>query len=390
MRRYLCFFTVILLALPFWVEAGLVNINAADVALLDSLPGIGPSKATAIVDYRTQHGFFARIEDIQNVSGIGPSTYDGLKQFITVDDSVISPVVPNTDTSSTTDTTSLSRSTSYVPPPSSLSVKVQGEQTVWVHVPAHLTARATIKNNSVDSSAHILWSFGDGSSAVGSEVDKTYHYPGTYLITATASDGPARDRDTLTVQVRPVQVRILSVTSEGITIVNDSPDRLELSNWKVLSDEGFFRIPEGTTLLPKANVLFPYTVMNIPVTQSARLLYPDGSIAVQYSPSNTPISSEKPFTPTNSYKEVQTVQKSIQSVIQNTSSFTQATVQSYEELIIAPTSTTQSVDVGAPFPTSSQKVAGVGTLHIPPIIRSPWTLGLVGVMALAMGAFVLI
>ena len=73
-----------LLFLPLYAYAALVNINTADAALLDTLPGIGPSKAAAIIDYRTQHGPFARIEDIQNVSGIGSSTYADIASMITV------------------------------------------------------------------------------------------------------------------------------------------------------------------------------------------------------------------------------------------------------------------------------------------------------------------
>ena len=70
--------------LPVIAYAAPVNINTADATLLDSLPGIGPSKATAIVDYRTQNGPFATIADIQNVSGIGPSTFANIETLITV------------------------------------------------------------------------------------------------------------------------------------------------------------------------------------------------------------------------------------------------------------------------------------------------------------------
>lgn len=66
-------------------QASLININTANATLLDTLPGIGPSKAAAIVDYRTQNGPFAVIEDIQKVSGIGPVTFANMKDIITVD-----------------------------------------------------------------------------------------------------------------------------------------------------------------------------------------------------------------------------------------------------------------------------------------------------------------
>jgi competence protein ComEA len=65
-------------------ENELVNINTASLEELDNLPGIGPTIAQRIVDYRTENGPFSAIEDILNVSGIGPSTFDNIKDLITV------------------------------------------------------------------------------------------------------------------------------------------------------------------------------------------------------------------------------------------------------------------------------------------------------------------
>jgi competence protein ComEA len=70
--------------LPFVAYAASININTADASLLDTLPGIGPTKAAAIIDYRTKNGPFIKIEDIQNVSGIGPTTFANIQSSITV------------------------------------------------------------------------------------------------------------------------------------------------------------------------------------------------------------------------------------------------------------------------------------------------------------------
>ncbi|MCX6085834.1 MAG: helix-hairpin-helix domain-containing protein [Caldiserica bacterium] len=61
-----------------------VSINHGTLAELDALPGIGPVKAQAILDYRAQHGLFKRLEDLQNVTGIGTKTYEDLKSLITL------------------------------------------------------------------------------------------------------------------------------------------------------------------------------------------------------------------------------------------------------------------------------------------------------------------
>ena len=65
---------------------GLVNINTANRAQLESLPGIGPTIAGRILEYRAANGAFEKIGDIVHVSGIGPSTFDTIKDLITVGD----------------------------------------------------------------------------------------------------------------------------------------------------------------------------------------------------------------------------------------------------------------------------------------------------------------
>jgi competence protein ComEA len=62
----------------------LININTASATELEALPGIGPTLAQRIVDYRTQHGPFPAIEGIMNVAGIGPAVFDQIQGLITV------------------------------------------------------------------------------------------------------------------------------------------------------------------------------------------------------------------------------------------------------------------------------------------------------------------
>ncbi len=63
---------------------GTVNLNTADVAALDGLPGIGPVLAQRIVDHREQHGPFRSVEDLQDVAGIGPAILGQLADAVTV------------------------------------------------------------------------------------------------------------------------------------------------------------------------------------------------------------------------------------------------------------------------------------------------------------------
>ena len=59
-----------------------VDLNAASVASLDTLPGVGPVTAQRILDWRTQHGRFASVDQLQEVEGIGPTRFAKLKDLV--------------------------------------------------------------------------------------------------------------------------------------------------------------------------------------------------------------------------------------------------------------------------------------------------------------------
>jgi competence protein ComEA len=65
-------------------SGGKVNLNTATAAELDTLPGVGPATAAAILEYRRRHGRFMRIEDILEVRGIGEKKFADMKERLTV------------------------------------------------------------------------------------------------------------------------------------------------------------------------------------------------------------------------------------------------------------------------------------------------------------------
>ena len=65
-------------------QSTIVNINSADETTLMTLSGIGPSKAKAILTYREEKGSFKSIDEIKEVTGIGDSTFENIKDFISV------------------------------------------------------------------------------------------------------------------------------------------------------------------------------------------------------------------------------------------------------------------------------------------------------------------
>lgn len=64
-------------------STAIIDINHATVAELEQLPGIGPSLAKSIIEYREEHGLFLEPEDLLNVSGIGPSKLAQIRELIT-------------------------------------------------------------------------------------------------------------------------------------------------------------------------------------------------------------------------------------------------------------------------------------------------------------------
>ena len=65
-------------------SGSLLNINAATLEQLDTLPGIGPATAQDIINYRAANGPFTSIEHLMDVPGVGQVTFDKIKHLITV------------------------------------------------------------------------------------------------------------------------------------------------------------------------------------------------------------------------------------------------------------------------------------------------------------------
>ena len=70
---------------PAAAPAGVVNINTADAAQLSLLPRVGAKVAQRIIDYRKEHGSFAKTSDLMQVKGIGDKTFQTLSPYLTVE-----------------------------------------------------------------------------------------------------------------------------------------------------------------------------------------------------------------------------------------------------------------------------------------------------------------
>ncbi|MEA1867652.1 MAG: helix-hairpin-helix domain-containing protein [Thermodesulfobacteriota bacterium] len=79
------FMASIVLVLFLFISAfAAINLNTADKAALESLSGIGPAKASAIIKYRDENGSFKSVEELLNVKGIGPKMLDKIKEQVEI------------------------------------------------------------------------------------------------------------------------------------------------------------------------------------------------------------------------------------------------------------------------------------------------------------------
>lgn len=93
MRRLFCMLLCLLAAPAFAV----LDLNSATEAELDALPGVGPSRAQAIIEHRTKNGPFTSVDELRNVKGIGDKTFAELKPLLVVGAGAPASVAPRTD-----------------------------------------------------------------------------------------------------------------------------------------------------------------------------------------------------------------------------------------------------------------------------------------------------
>jgi len=77
-------FLALALALCSGAALAAINLNTATKDELVALPGIGPAKAQAILDYRSAHGPFKAVEEVKDVKGIGAKRFEKIKGELTV------------------------------------------------------------------------------------------------------------------------------------------------------------------------------------------------------------------------------------------------------------------------------------------------------------------
>ncbi|MEA1991485.1 MAG: helix-hairpin-helix domain-containing protein [Thermodesulfobacteriota bacterium] len=76
--------SIVLVLFLFISAFAAINLNTADKAALESITGIGPAKASAIIKYRDEHGSFNSVQELLKVKGIGPKMLDNIKEQVEI------------------------------------------------------------------------------------------------------------------------------------------------------------------------------------------------------------------------------------------------------------------------------------------------------------------
>lgn len=279
----------------------------------------------------------------------------------------------STNTATTTTTTPSANSggpPEYIPVPT-LRIITGRSRTVSAGADTVFTAVVYDSKGNKRDDALITWSFGDGMKRTGASVFHRYYDSGEYVAvvhTTTPDGGDALNEIVIT--VKDASIKIASISSRGISITNNSPRTLDLSLWRLSMGGQEFKIPSDTQILSGRTILFPSQIIQLPIADSASLLYPSGEVAATY----PEITQAQLSASQVSFNEVQTVEPIIS---------TKANIQTHEVTAVnAPTATTELAAVGAALPTITKKSGG--------IFSSPWTLSFLGVIALAGAAFIFI
>ncbi len=278
-KRAVAFYFLLLAGVLPVHAASLVNINTADKAALTTLNGIGDSKAQAIIDYRVQHGAFQKIEDIQNVSGIGAATYNNIKDFITVEGNSSQTTAQATSTATTTPT----QAQTQTPPangssPPTIAAHIVGDSEVVAGAGSFFSGEAyNAGRELLLGGVRYVWNFGDGATAEGRDVAHTYNYPGRYVVELDVAYSFSSAMTRLVVVAGTADVGLRLEADNSLVVLNRSKDDLDVGLWILTDGTASFYIPEDTIVLAGEGLRFAPGITKVAGTQNSSLLYPNGA-----------------------------------------------------------------------------------------------------------------
>jgi hypothetical protein len=247
-------------------------------------------------------------------------------------------------------------------------------------------------DGTVRRDAELSWSFGDGAQADGDEVTHAYLLPGTYTVSIAARAGKSHTVSLLKVVVYPSVVRVTKATSEGITLVNDGDELLDMSGWRVVQGDRQFILPRFMALLPGQETQLPASITKLGTsTEPITLLFPSGAVSAaleQQVPEVVVPVTESAESPDSAAEPV-----AYRAPEQPVAPY--AGIQDREDAVTLPLSTINSqayvTHMSAPSATVVPGALGasVGS-GAPELLTSPWTLSFMGLLVAAASILVIL
>lgn len=258
----------------------MININTADAAVLETLPGIGPAKAADIVAYRNANGPFAAKEDIKNVPGIGDVTYANIEPLITVTGTTVTeeaeaesddPVDDSSadessagsdeqtgDSAENDDDNGGGSDSSDSPPHPEphLSIRISAPERAFVNQPINFSAEPAGISDKLLDSVVISWNFGTGRTATGTEVAHAYAYAGNYVVMAYGAFAAHEAVVRHEITVLPSNFSLGKNIDGDVQVHNDAPYEIDISGYTLAGAERF-TFPPRSVMLPRATITVP-------------------------------------------------------------------------------------------------------------------------------------
>lgn len=247
---------------------------------------------------------------------------------------------PSTDTSTTTPTVTVGGSTPSTAstassPARTLFLDIGDSRIVLAGVPTPYEAVA-YDSKGKPKDARVTWNFGDGTRELGDKVWHAYEEPGKYAVVARATFNEAQVVRTLTVVVEPASVAA-HMHQKGVQLENTSDRLIDLSGWRLMTDERTFVLPDDTVVLPKGKSLFPSSVTGL--RGDVYLALPKGEERI----AAAPLSPEQPPAPSVGIQQVQPLARVPAAV--------PLIEEVHEERIVAPATAPLQAAAGAAVPT---------------------------------------
>ncbi len=259
-----------------------VNINTAGLDELDTLPGIGPAKAQAIIDYRTANGPFETKEELLQVDGIGQATYDGLKDLVTIDGdsgTQTANTEDNIETAEDTETPLANSGSSSNKGAPLKGVKINHDTVVAQAPTTFISVVTDTKGTELTYGVRYWWNFGDGTTGSDAFPVHTYQHPGTYTVTLRVTHKDLDASTEATVDVLASGVTLSAPGDGSVALTNATNAAIGIGGWMLVDHDSIFTIPSGTRIAKGAEVRFARSVTGLYGTTFTKLLFPNGMLA---------------------------------------------------------------------------------------------------------------